>query len=56
MHKGGYVDHPADPGGATNLGITHTTLAAWWGRPVTKYEWTSPGDGKGAPPQAFTSR
>ena len=21
-HEGGYVDHPADPGGATNLGIT----------------------------------
>lgn len=35
-HEGGYVDHPADPGGATNLGITHTTLAAHRGRPVTK--------------------
>ncbi len=28
-HEGGYVDHPADPGGATNLGITHKTLARW---------------------------
>lgn len=28
-HEGGYVDHKADPGGATNLGITHKTLARW---------------------------
>lgn len=28
-HEGGYVDHPSDPGGATNLGITRETLAAW---------------------------
>lgn len=34
--EGGYSDHPADPGGATNLGITHATLAAWRGLPVTK--------------------
>ena len=27
--EGGYVDHPADPGGATNMGITHKTLARW---------------------------
>jgi lysozyme family protein len=37
-HEGGYVDHPADPGGATNLGITHATLAAWRGKPVTKQD------------------
>ncbi len=30
-HEGGYVDHPLDPGGATNLGITRRTLAAWRG-------------------------
>lgn len=25
VHEGGYVDHPSDPGGATNLGVTiHT--------------------------------
>ena len=36
--EGGYSDHPADPGGATNLGITRRTLAAWRGRPVTKAE------------------
>ena len=35
-YEGGYVDHPADPGGATNLGITHRTLAAFRGRSVTK--------------------
>lgn len=28
-HEGGYVDHPVDPGGATNMGITHKTLARW---------------------------
>lgn len=27
--EGGYVDHPSDPGGATNMGITHKTLARW---------------------------
>jgi len=36
--EGGYVDHPRDPGGATNMGITHITLAAWRGRRVTKAE------------------
>lgn len=29
VSEGGYVDHPSDPGGATNMGITHRTLAAW---------------------------
>lgn len=28
-HEGGYADHPSDPGGATNMGITHKTLARW---------------------------
>lgn len=32
------MDHPADPGGATNLGVTRATLAKWRGRPVTKAE------------------
>ncbi|WP_404405378.1 glycoside hydrolase family 108 protein [Pelagibacterium halotolerans] len=30
-HEGGYADHPADPGGATNMGITRKTLARWRG-------------------------
>lgn len=34
-HEGGYVDHPADPGGCTNHGITRATLAAWRRKPVT---------------------
>ena len=38
QYEGGYVDHPADPGGATNLGITRRTLARYRGRAVTKQE------------------
>lgn len=47
-HEGGYVDHPRDPGGATNLGVTKATLAAWRKRPVTKAEVRAltPGDVK----------
>lgn len=36
IHEGGYVDHPDDPGGATNFGITLATLQSWRGRSVTK--------------------
>ena len=36
-HEGGYVDHPEDPGGATNMGITRRTLARYRGvRSVAK--------------------
>lgn len=34
-HEGGYADHPSDPGGATNMGITRKTLARW--RKVTPW-------------------
>lgn len=37
-HEGGYVDHPKDPGGATNLGVTLGTLSDWLKRPATKAE------------------
>jgi lysozyme family protein len=30
-HEGGFVDHPRDPGGATNRGITLRTLRDWRG-------------------------
>ena len=37
-HEGGWVDHPADPGGATMKGVTIGTFAQFKGRKVTKDE------------------
>lgn len=37
-HEGGYVNHPRDPGGITNLGVTKATYEGWRGRPVTVAE------------------
>ena len=37
-HEGGYVDHPADPGGATMKGITLATFSAFKKKAMTKDE------------------
>jgi lysozyme family protein len=34
-HEGGFSDHPDDPGGITNLGVTLATYEQWVGRAVT---------------------
>lgn len=39
--EGGWSNHPEDPGGATNLGITHGTLAQWRKQ---RPDWGLPGD------------
>lgn len=35
-HEGGYVNHPADPGGRTNLGVTQRVWEAWTGKRATE--------------------
>lgn len=37
-HEGGYVDHPKDPGGRTNLGVTQATYEQWVERMVGEDE------------------
>ena len=37
-HEGGYVNHPLDPGGMTNLGVTRAAWQSWVGRKVTEDE------------------
>lgn len=37
-HEGGYVNDPADKGGATNLGVTQATLSAYLGRKASIQE------------------
>lgn len=35
-HEGGYVNHPKDPGGMTNLGVTKRVYEEWVGHPVSE--------------------
>lgn len=37
-HEGGYVNHPRDPGGMTNLGVTKRVWEEWVKREVTEAE------------------
>ena len=37
-HEGGYVNHPSDPGGRTNLGVTQEVWENWVDRSVTEAE------------------
>lgn len=37
-HEGGYVNHPSDPGGMTNLGVTRRVWEQWTGKAVTEYD------------------
>jgi lysozyme family protein len=34
--EGGYVNHPSDPGGMTNLGVTKRVWEEWTGNPATE--------------------
>jgi hypothetical protein len=35
-HEGGYVNHPRDPGGRTNLGVTQRVWEDWSGKPANE--------------------
>lgn len=35
-HEGGYVNHPLDPGGMTNLGVTARVWSEWLGREASE--------------------
>lgn len=35
-HEGGFVNHPKDPGGITNLGVTKRVWESWTGKPASE--------------------
>ena len=40
-YEGGYVNHPDDPGGMTNLGVTKRVWEEWTGKPATEADMRS---------------
>jgi lysozyme family protein len=40
-YEGGYVNHPSDPGGMTNLGVTKRVWEEWTGKPATEADMRS---------------
>lgn len=40
-HEGGFVNHPRDPGGMTNLGVTKRVWEEWTGKPASEQEMRS---------------
>lgn len=38
VHEGGFVNHPDDPGGMTNLGVTRKSWEQWIGRKPSEAE------------------
>ena len=38
IHEGGYVNHPKDPGGITNMGVTKRVYEEWVGHKVSEQD------------------
>jgi len=43
-HEGGWVNHPSDPGGETNMGVTKRVWEEWVGHPVKTMKTLTPTD------------